>query len=98
MTRLFGAIALIFLAIGPCDAGDPLTMHILSNGHVRFASGPELDREQLRVKIHALMKLDPPPDIQTIPDRTAPYDVVANVLQVFQREGYGHIGFTGVSQ
>jgi biopolymer transport protein ExbD len=77
----------------------PQDLHILTNGHARFGNGPELNDKALRDEIRRMMKLPHRPDIRIVPERTAPYDDVAHVLQVFQQLGYGaHFGITGVQK
>jgi biopolymer transport protein ExbD len=77
----------------------PLELHVQENGLVRFGSGVELNNNQLRGQIHILMKQNPRPDIQLLPDKMTKYDAVGKVLAAFQAEGYGpHFGFTGVTK
>jgi biopolymer transport protein ExbD len=80
-------------------AAPPMELHMQANGLFRFGSGPELNEDQLRKQIQNLMKQNPRPNIQIMSDRMAKYEMVAKVLAVFQKEGYGlHIGFVGIDK
>ena len=97
--RWLGTIVAL-MVMYPCasPAHSPiLTLRILSNGHVRFDGGPELDHRHLLLKINSLMRSDPRPDIRLLPSKNAGFQAISEVLKAFQETNYGpHLGFEGM--
>jgi len=90
-------LSFVLFATGAYAQSAPLQLHVLADGHVRFGDGPELDRKQWQAEIKKLMQLKTRPDLRILPDRKAPFDVVAEFLRDLQHSDYGpHIGFTGI--
>ena len=67
-------------------------MVILSNGHVRFDGGRELDIEQLRTAIMNMKGLTHRPQVRITFAKDVHAESVTNVLLEFQRQGYDRIG------
>ena len=100
MTRLFAALAAIFLVAGNSSfaQAEPLKLYFLKDGKVRFDSGPELGARRLRSEIHRLERQHPRPEIRLIPTKETSFERVGVVLLEFRRAAYGpHLGFVGNS-
>jgi len=91
---------LILIACCATANAQPAMRHLyfLSHDRVRFDDGPVLDLRQLQIEIRKMKRQTPNPDISLQPSRQASYSFVARVLTVFQKEGYDHLGFTGIEK
>ena len=88
---------LIALSPGASAQVRTIELRVLSNGHYKFGTEPEISRAALPARIRKLMRERPRPEIHVIPERLVRYDGVALLFATFQKMGYGaHFGFTGI--
>jgi biopolymer transport protein ExbD len=97
--KCFAFAATAFVLSGSAQARPVIrNLQILPNGHVRFDSGPELDRRQLTLEIQKMSREQPQPEVHIVnigPAKSAKYDDFAAVLAAFSREHYNHLGIPG---
>jgi hypothetical protein len=62
--RWWSIPALAFLVtIAPAQADTPIVLHLLKNGNVRFAEGPELNLDQFGVELRRMAAMKPIPEL-----------------------------------